>query len=101
MARRLLRLRLHPCHLVELPLRVVGGPFADLLAVLEGPGTHLRPALPEPFLVTRRHACGDPPFRPDAAVFVVLGVILLCVLCFWHIKLPLDKVSPCGDVAEA
>ena len=82
MARRLLRLWLHPCHLVDFPLRVVGGPFADLLTVLEGPGTHLRPDFPEPFTAPRRHACGDLPFRPDAAVFVVLGVVLLCVLFF-------------------
>lgn len=62
---------LHAGNFVDATLLVVGSPLADLLAIFEMTGTHLRAVFPKPFPIPFRLSVNHGSLGPDTAVVVI------------------------------
>src|SRR5438045_9545420 len=76
--------RLHLGDLVYLPVLVVGGPLAHLLAVFEIARAHFCPVFAEPLPVSCRHSVDGLAFCPDRSTFVVVDVLFCLGSRRWH-----------------
>src|SRR5262245_50051493 len=78
-------LGLHHGYFDGLPVPIVGGPLADLFAVLEVARAHDGSVLAEPLPVPRHHAVDHLALPPNRAVLVVINMLLgfglLCRHC--------------------
>ena len=73
--------RFHPRDFDDTALVVIGGPLADLLAVVKISGTHDRPVLSKPLPVARENVVDDVAPGLDASVFMTVDA-------FSHAKAP-------------